>query len=69
MLSEPPVRLCCGQAHWGVVCPDGDVMCCVCFERVPAPDVWEDTKGGRWNMCKACGDENGLPPVSPFPGR
>ena len=28
------VRLCCGQRHSGTVCPDGMVMCCICFERV-----------------------------------
>ena len=24
--GQPPVRLCCGQRHWGVQCPDGLVM-------------------------------------------
>ena len=28
------VRLCCGQRHSGTVCPDGMVVCCICFERV-----------------------------------
>lgn len=30
-----PVRICCGQPHHGPVCPDGLVMCCICFNRVP----------------------------------
>lgn len=29
-----PIRICCGQKHHGPVCPDGLVMCCVCFRRV-----------------------------------
>jgi hypothetical protein len=52
------VRLCCGQRHRGPVCPDGLVMCCVCFARVPVdglavldsgpgPRVYED-------VCVAC---------------
>lgn len=35
MTPELPVRLCCGQRHVGAECPDGLVMCCLCFERVP----------------------------------
>lgn len=30
-----PFRTCCGQQHYGPVCPDGLVMCCHCFKRVP----------------------------------
>jgi len=29
-----PIRVCCGQRHHGPVCPDGLVMCCICFNRV-----------------------------------
>jgi hypothetical protein len=29
-----PFRVCCGQQHHGPVCPDGLVMCCLCFKRV-----------------------------------
>lgn len=29
-----PFRACCGQQHHGPVCPDGLVMCCLCFKRV-----------------------------------
>ena len=30
-----PVRVCCGQRHSDIQCPDGLVMCCICFDRVP----------------------------------
>jgi hypothetical protein len=30
-----PIRVCCGQRHYGPVCPDGLVMCCICFKRLP----------------------------------
>jgi hypothetical protein len=53
-VDEAPVRLCCGQRHWHVVCPDGLVMCCVCFERVPADEAWEDD-GQKWDVCRTCG--------------
>lgn len=33
--SDAPVRSCCGQRHYGPVCPDGLVMCCHCFNRFP----------------------------------
>lgn len=37
-MTEPiinPIRVCCGERHHGPVCPDGLVMCCLCFKRVP----------------------------------
>lgn len=33
--KDAPIRVCCGQRHHGPVCPDGLVMCCACFKRVP----------------------------------
>jgi len=33
-LDDAPIRVCCGQRHHGPVCPDGLVMCCICFNRV-----------------------------------
>jgi hypothetical protein len=54
-LTEVPVRLCCGQRHWSVICPDGLVQCCICFERVPADEVWEDSGGQKWDVCRTCG--------------
>lgn len=53
---EIPIRACCGQRHMGVVCPDGMVMCCICFKRVPVDDVYEDLDGQKWDMCQSCGE-------------
>lgn len=52
-LNEAPVRLCCGQRHYGVVCPDGMVMCCLCFFRFKVEDlaIEEDTP---IDICKPC---------------
>lgn len=50
---EPPTRLCCGQQHVGARCPDGLVMCCICFSRVPPEDlVVED--GQLVDVCLDC---------------
>jgi hypothetical protein len=51
---DPPVRLCCGQAHWDVQCPDGLVMCCICFSRFPVTELWCDSDGVSWDICKGC---------------
>jgi hypothetical protein len=45
---EEPVRLCCGQRHWSVVCPDGLVMCCICFDR------FEPNDETREDVCWRC---------------
>jgi hypothetical protein len=48
-----PVRLCCGARHFGARCPDGLVMCCLCFERVPLVGlVYED--GQPTDVCLNC---------------
>lgn len=52
-----PVRLCCGQAHLGVQCPDGKVMCCMCFERFDLADLNTTPTGQKEDCCKRCGDE------------
>lgn len=52
-LSEPPVRLCCGQRHSGAQCPDGKAMCCVCFERFDKADLMVEN-GVTYNVCKGC---------------
>jgi hypothetical protein len=58
-LTEPPVRLCCGQRHWTVKCPDGLVMCCICFSRVPVTELHADEHGYIWDTCRDCKrDEN-----------
>jgi len=53
-LTSIPVRLCCGKRHWGVVCPDGKVMCCICFERVSQSDLNVLPNGKKEDVCKAC---------------
>lgn len=54
-MNEAPYRLCCGQQHWGPVCPDGKVMCCMCYERFDREDLAVDPKDGKkWDICKAC---------------
>jgi hypothetical protein len=47
-------RLCCGQQHAGPVCPDGLVMCCICFTRVTPEDLHADADGSRWDICAQC---------------
>ena len=54
MMSESPVRLCCGQRHYGAVCPDGRVMCCICFNRFAPEDLLLDKDGQRVDVCYGC---------------
>jgi hypothetical protein len=51
---EPPVRVCCGHRHAGTVCPDGLVMCCLCFDRVPFDRLHVLGDGSRENVCVDC---------------
>lgn len=52
-----PVRLCCGQRHYGVQCPDGLVMCCLCFSRFPVEQLHVDPSDGRRvDVCIGCSD-------------
>ena len=41
-----PVRICCGKRHLSVDCPDGHVMCCLCFDRFPVSDLNFAENGG-----------------------
>ena len=52
-LTVAPVRLCCGQRHYGVLCPDGLVMCCICFSRFPVDGLVE-VPGGHEDVCLDC---------------
>jgi hypothetical protein len=54
MSEEAPVRLCCGQRHYGPLCPDGKVMCCLCFERFEVEDLSETADGSKQDVCRAC---------------
>jgi hypothetical protein len=54
-MDVPPHRLCCGQPHFGAVCPDGMVMCCICFFRYPVTQLHVDPVDGRpMDICKDC---------------
>lgn len=48
-----PYRLCCGQQHYGVVCPDNMVMCCYCFERVELDNLATED-GTKVDVCLPC---------------
>lgn len=53
-LEDAPVRLCCNHRHYGALCPDGKVMCCLCFERF-AVDELNVTEGGTLeDVCRDC---------------
>ncbi len=58
-LAEIPVRLCCSQRHWGPVCPDGLVMCCLCYGRYAPDELHVDAAGVTWDMCAGCGKDVG----------
>ena len=53
-LLDAPVRLCCGQRHFGPVCPDGMVMCCLCFKRVSQDELNIASNGQKEDVCKEC---------------
>lgn len=54
-LPEPPVRLCCMTRHYGVECPDGKFMCCLCFHRFDVDDAAVQD-GDRVDVCQSCSD-------------
>lgn len=56
MLEEAPVRLCCFQRHRGPICPDGKVMCCLCFQRFEQSELNRDTEGELEDVCLDCAD-------------
>lgn len=61
--TEHPIRNCCQQHHLGPVCPDGLVMCRICFKRVSRDrlHVLDDGDGAEVSsapiyedVCRAC---------------
>jgi len=54
MHEDGPARLCCGQRHWGVICPDGQVMCELCYMRYAQNDLYVDEDRQKWNICIGC---------------
>ena len=57
VLREPPVRLCCMQRHYGPMCPDGKVMCCLCFDRFPVWALNTGRSGYIDDVCVWCAEE------------
>ncbi len=53
-MTEPPARLCCGQRHYGGICPDGKVMCRLCFERFSQDQLHVNERGEREDVCIRC---------------
>lgn len=49
-----PVRLCCMRRHFGAVCPDGMVMCALCFDRYEPTELAVDSDGSRIDVCVPC---------------
>ncbi len=52
--DEGPVRLCCGERHAGPQCPDGKVMCCLCFERFDVDELATNNQGEKTDVCIQC---------------
>lgn len=59
VLNQPPVRLCCFQRHRGSTCPDGLVMCCLCFNRFPVSEL-NVVDGLPEDVCRKCAEEEQL---------
>jgi hypothetical protein len=61
-LREPPYRLCCGQQHWGPVCPDGKIMCQLCYERFDRHElnVPNPLDGIPEDVCQKCADHEDM---------
>ena len=53
-LPIDPVRLCCGQRHMTTQCPDGLVMCCLCFHRFPIAELTTEPNGDKVDVCMGC---------------
>lgn len=52
------IRVCCGQVHTeGVVCPDGLVMCCLCFDRVAIEKLNLTSDGIPEDVCRTCAEK------------
>ena len=49
-----PWRLCCGRPHRGSVCPDGLVMCCLCFDRFRVEELHKTDDGTPEDVCIMC---------------
>ena len=54
--DQAPLRLCCFQRHYGPVCPDGKVMCELCFDRFAISDLHVTVDGTPEDVCKVCAE-------------
>lgn len=67
-MTVDPIKLCCFHRmseHSGPQCPDGKVMCCLCFERFEVGDLATDPADGKKvDVCKPCYASELSSPVS-----
>lgn len=56
-MMTTPVRLCCGHRHTGPQCPDGLVMCCICFTRVTTARLSTTPDGDLEDVCIDCEED------------
>jgi len=56
MSESAPHRLCCGTQHFGNICPDGLVMCCLCFSRVSLDKLHVLPNGEKEDVCFDCAE-------------
>jgi hypothetical protein len=56
--DQAPVRVCCGQRHYGAQCLDGRAMCCICFEVKTKAELEpvSDSPGKVWDVCRECAE-------------
>lgn len=60
MKGQAPVRPCCMKRHFGPICPDGLVMCCLCFDRYPVSQLSREGDD-IVDVCIGCADAERLP--------
>lgn len=56
IMNDAPVRLCCGERHWGPQCKDGLVMCQLCFDRF-STDKLHVVDGIPEDVCQDCAEK------------
>lgn len=49
-----PTKICCGQKHWSVTCPDGKTMCILCFNKFSVDQLAKPDGVAYMNICKPC---------------
>lgn len=53
-LGRPPQNMCCEERHFGDICPDGKVMCCLCFGRFDIDELYPSRPDEFLMVCKPC---------------